>query len=96
MTFKSIVAGISIAMLLLAPCDMEAKRGSGNRGKARTTKTSKSRKKSSGGTVYICTGPESTKYHRSANCRGLNRCSASIVKTSPKASGRKPCRICYH
>lgn len=48
--------------------------------------------------VYICTGPKSEKYHSSKDCRGLNRCSATIEKitlTKAKELGRGPCDICY-
>ena len=47
--------------------------------------------------VYICTGPKSEKYHRSKDCRGLNKCSASIEKITlakAKELGRGPCGIC--
>ena len=48
--------------------------------------------------VYICTGPQSKKYHKTKGCRGLNRCSASIIQISlskAKSMGRGPCGICY-
>ncbi len=34
----------------------------------------------SGQTVYICKGPESKRYHFSANCRGLSNCSTRIYE----------------
>ncbi|MDE6562209.1 MAG: hypothetical protein K2K75_12575 [Muribaculaceae bacterium] len=49
-------------------------------------------------TVYYCTGPNAAKYHRSAKCRGLRKCSCSIVKctkSEAQAKGFKPCKICY-
>ena len=48
--------------------------------------------------VYICTGPQSKKYHSSPRCNGLNRCSATIEKitlSKAKKLGRGPCGICY-
>ena len=48
--------------------------------------------------VFICTGPKSEKYHRTKDCNGLNRCSASIEKVTlgkAKELGRGPCGICY-
>ena len=48
--------------------------------------------------VYICTGPESKRYHSNSNCRGLNKCSASIEKVTvakAKSMKRTPCKICY-
>lgn len=48
--------------------------------------------------VYICTGPQSKKYHKTENCRGLNKCSGSIKKITldeAKQIGRTPCKICY-
>lgn len=49
-------------------------------------------------TVYVCTGPQSKRYHASSNCNGLNRCSGSVVektKSSAEKSGKTPCKICY-
>lgn len=48
--------------------------------------------------VYICTGPESKRYHSNSNCRGLNKCSASIEKVTvakAKSMKRTACKICY-
>ena len=48
--------------------------------------------------VYICTGPKSERYHNTKNCRGLNKCSASIEKVTLKKAkemGRTACGICY-
>jgi hypothetical protein len=44
--------------------------------------------------VYICKGPESKKYHYTANCRGLSRCSTDIYKVTlaeAKEIGRTLC-----
>lgn len=48
--------------------------------------------------VYICTGPKAEVYHKSKDCRGLNRCSGSIKEISlakAKEMGRRACKICY-
>lgn len=48
--------------------------------------------------VYICTGPQSKRYHKTENCYGLNSCSEDIIQvTKAKATsiGRTPCGICY-
>ena len=48
--------------------------------------------------VYICQGSKSACFHKTANCRGLSRCSTSVVAvTREKAikDGRRPCKICY-
>lgn len=50
------------------------------------------------GTVYICTGPKSKRYHRTSGCKGLNSCSESIKSVSleyAKRIGRTQCKICY-
>jgi len=50
------------------------------------------------GTVFICTGGYSTKYHSYSNCSGLNNCQANIVAISldkAKDMGRTPCQRCY-
>ena len=48
--------------------------------------------------VYICTGPNSKRYHRSSNCMGLSSCSADIrcvTISYAKELGRTPCKRCY-
>jgi len=48
--------------------------------------------------VYICTGPQSKRYHRSRYCRGLESCSDDIELvdvSEAKDKGRTPCGICY-
>ena len=55
-------------------------------------------KETSFGSVYICTGETSTKYHRDHDCRGLYRCSGEIEEVSVEEAedmGRTPCKICY-
>lgn len=49
------------------------------------------------GTMWICGGPKSTKYHKSKTCRGLNRCSKTPKKIALKECKKKgytACRIC--
>ncbi len=48
--------------------------------------------------VYICTGSKSACYHRISSCRGLSRCSGSVVAISKEkavSTGKRPCKICY-
>lgn len=48
--------------------------------------------------VYLCNGPSSKVYHRTENCKGLNRCSTQITKVSlstAQSKGRRACRIEY-
>ena len=50
------------------------------------------------GSVYICTGETSTKYHCDPDCKGLSRCSGEIEEISEDEAedmGRTPCKICY-
>lgn len=47
--------------------------------------------------VYVCTGSMAYAYHTHRECRGLNRCTATIKQTTAKAArkeGRKFCGIC--
>lgn len=51
-----------------------------------------------GGTVYICTGPQSKRHHKTADCRGLRSCSKDIKKVTleyARKIGRTPCGYCY-
>lgn len=48
--------------------------------------------------VYICEGPYSKVYHKSATCRGLSNCSTRIYKVTLEEAqklGRRPCKIEY-
>lgn len=48
--------------------------------------------------VYICTGSQSKKYHKTEDCIGLSKCSRSIEEMSieeAKELGRTPCGYCY-
>lgn len=48
--------------------------------------------------VYICTGPTAYAYHKTAECKGLRRCTGDIKKISlgqAKAENRKACKLCY-
>ena len=50
------------------------------------------------GSVYICNGETSTKYHCDPDCKGLSRCSGEIEEISEEEAedmGRTPCNICY-
>ena len=49
-------------------------------------------------TVYVCTGPNSKRYHRHSDCRGLDRCSEEIeavTVSKAQSMGRTPCKLCY-
>lgn len=49
-------------------------------------------------TVYICTGPNSKRYHSHSDCRGLGKCSGEIKEVSiskAESIGRTPCKWCY-
>lgn len=48
--------------------------------------------------VYICTGPQSERYHKTSGCRGLEKCSKDVKKVTlayAEEKGRTPCKICY-
>ena len=48
--------------------------------------------------VYICTGGNSIRYHKTSGCKGLSNCSGDIIKISieeAKQMGRTACKICY-
>ncbi len=50
------------------------------------------------GTVYICTGPQSKRYHCDRYCQGLSSCSKSVIAVSidkARKMGRTPCKWCY-
>lgn len=53
----------------------------------------------SSGAVYICTGGSSTRYHRKADCWGLQSCKGSIKKVTKEEAEKKyhrtPCKVCY-
>jgi hypothetical protein len=47
--------------------------------------------------VYICKGPDSYRYHRNLNCRGLNNCTAEVYEVTvnhARRLKRTPCKIC--
>lgn len=47
--------------------------------------------------VYICTGSAAYAYHTHRDCRGLNKCTATIRTTTAKSAkkeGRKFCGYC--
>lgn len=49
--------------------------------------------------VYICTGPQSKRYHKSPNCYGLSKCSDEIIRVTIEEARddyyRTPCGYCY-
>jgi len=53
--------------------------------------------KNKAGTVYYCNSGNVVKYHRSANCRGLNRCKAAIepISLAEASNYMNPCKFCY-
>lgn len=49
--------------------------------------------------VYICTGGSAKRYHSVNDCKGLSRCSDSIIEMTVEEAedyGRTPCRMCCH
>jgi len=67
--------------------------GKNNEGTMNTQQNNKSES-----TVYICTGPQSKRYHKDSSCNGLNKCSGSVIPISSNdasAQGRTPCKMCY-
>lgn len=62
------------------------------------TETVNSRSSKTETQVYICTGPQSRRYHNTRYCRGLESCSDDIELvdvSEAEDKGRTPCRICY-
>lgn len=47
--------------------------------------------------AYYCASGNTVKYHSSATCRGLNRCSATVkpLTLAEAQSKMQPCRICH-
>jgi len=49
--------------------------------------------------VYVCTGTQSERYHKTSACIGLQNCSKRIIKVTKDDAineyNRTPCRICY-
>lgn len=47
--------------------------------------------------VYICTGPQSKRYHKTKDCMGLGSCSKEVrtISLSDAKKSRTPCRYCY-
>ena len=49
------------------------------------------------GVVYVCTGPNSRRYHQDEDCKGLRNCSREVVVLAEDEaieSGKTPCRLC--
>lgn len=50
------------------------------------------------GKVYVCTGPQSKRYHCTPRCKGLHSCSKQVIAVSlskARSMGRTPCGWCY-
>lgn len=47
--------------------------------------------------AYYCASGNTVKYHASATCRGLNRCSATVkpLALSEAQAQMEPCKICH-
>ena len=47
--------------------------------------------------AYYCASGNVVKYHSSATCRGLNRCSAAVkpMALSEAQAQMEPCRLCH-
>ena len=48
--------------------------------------------------VWVCSGGSSTTYHSRKDCRGLRRCSRSVVQmsaVSAEEKGKRACKLCY-
>ena len=49
--------------------------------------------------VYVCDSDTSVAYHQSKECRGLNRCTHTIIYITKKEAintyGKRACKICY-
>ena len=47
--------------------------------------------------AYYCASGNTVKYHSSATCRGLNRCSATVkpLALSQAQAQMEPCKICH-
>ena len=48
--------------------------------------------------VWVCSGGSSTTYHSRKDCKGLRRCSRSVVQmsaVSAEEKGKRACKLCY-
>ena len=48
--------------------------------------------------VWICTSSKAYAYHRTSNCKPLQRCKSDIKKISESKAidmGRRKCKLCY-
>ena len=54
---------------------------------------------SSESSVYVCDSSTSVAYHSSSDCRGLNKCTHTIIRVSQNDAinkyGKRACKICY-
>jgi hypothetical protein len=50
-------------------------------------------------TVFVCDSETSIAYHASRSCKGLNRCTHTIISVSENDAinryGKRACKICY-
>jgi hypothetical protein len=50
-------------------------------------------------TVYVCDSNTSVAYHSNRSCKGLNRCTHTIISVSENDAinryGKRACKICY-
>lgn len=97
--FFLIVSSFAVLMTTFTSCDKSAAASrEGSSGTEWFMPLAEFQSASEGPTVYICTGPNSKRYHRSSDCRGLKKCSGSIraVSVSKAESMRRtPCKWCY-
>ncbi len=48
--------------------------------------------------VYICTGKSAKRYHKTKDCKGLNKCKGEIKKVTlayAESIDKTPCKLCY-
>lgn len=86
---KGILNSFCVMILLVSCVEINAKESTGSAYNSVEYSTQK---------VYVCTGPKSKRYHRSAHCRGLKKCSRDVKKVSweeAKKMGRTPCGYCF-
>lgn len=86
-----------LALFALSTLTASSNRASDNAVTISTTQAKEPQRKAEE-KVYICTGKSAKRYHRTSNCRGLNRCGGNVVSISKSAAekgNRTPCTICY-
>lgn len=49
--------------------------------------------------VYVCDGKTSVAYHSTDNCKGLNRCTHTVIKVTKQDAintyGKRACKLCW-